>query len=442
VTGREEKRVPDHERGQLPEDEEGWAGGRNITRRAMLRRSVGGAAAFAGSSWLLAACGGSSSTSSKAAKNASGSSTANSADLPIATKHRRQTLPMYSDNKAIASGKSPEKGPLIIYDWAFYLSPAVVKSFEQKYGVSAQVTTFASIDEAVNKVASGAITPDVWVPDPAHIFPLVERKLIQPINYSYVPNIDNVIPAAASPFYDNGPRYTTPNFINTFGIGWRNDLVKIDPASMSNPWNVFWDVPKGTTMGMVNAAPYDAICMSLIRNGNDLESVSQAQIAEAAHEVSLLKPVKWQYTSFQPIGTGVEKLAFAFDGDYAVIGSYMQKGVPVTAVSYYFPAAGNGLLLNDEWVIPKSAKNPVLGHLFLNHFLEMQSAIYNFRDIGYQTMLKDLTIDVLKAHKVADPHEIEMAFSPPAFQNNGIPGPVWNAQQLVAFEQQYAQISA
>jgi spermidine/putrescine transport system substrate-binding protein len=271
---------------------------------------------------------------------------------------------------------------------------------------------------------------------------LVERKLIQPINYSYVPNLDTVIPAAASPFYDNGPRYTTPNFINTFGIGWRNDLINIDPASMSNPWNVFWDVPKGTTMGMVNAAAYDAISMSLIRNGNDLESVSAAQIAEAAHEVSLLKPVKWQYTSFQPIGTGVEKLAFAFNGDYAVIGSYMAKGVPLSAVSYYFPAAGNGLLLNDEWVIPKAAKNPVLAHLFLNHFLEMQSAIDNFRDIGYQTMLKDLTIDTLKTAKVAKPHEIEMAFSPPAFQNNAIPGPVWNPQQLVAFEQQYAQISA
>ena len=48
----------------------------------------------------------------------------------------------------------------------------------------------------------------------------------------------------------------------------------------------------------------------------------------------------------------------------------------------------------------------------------------------------------MKAAKVADPHEIEMAFSPPAFQNNGIPGPVWNPQQLSAFEQQYAQISA
>ena len=154
-------------------------------------------------------------------------------------------------------------------------------------------------------------------------------------------------------------------------------------------------------MGMLNSAAYDAIGMSLIRNGNDLESVSQADITAAAHELSLLKSVKWQYTSFQPLGAGVEKLAYAYNGDFAVVGSYLPKSVPLSAVSYYFPAAGNGVILNDCWVIPKSAKNPVLAHLFMNHFLESQSAIDNFRDVGYQTMLKNLTIDKINAAKVA-----------------------------------------
>jgi spermidine/putrescine transport system substrate-binding protein len=439
VNGRKKERAGDHQ--PVPRLEEGEApdGEMGLTRRAMLRRSVGGAAAFAGSSWLLAACGSSSSSS----PNSSASSAARSSvDLPIASKGRRQTLPIFSDNKPIASGKSPEKGPLIIFDWDFYLSPAVVKSFEQKYGVGAQVTTFATIDEAINKVASGAITPDVWVPDPVHIYPLVLRKLIQPINHSYVPNLDNVIPAAGDPWYDNGARYTTPNFINTFGIGWRNDLVKIDPASMSNPMDVFWQVPRNTPMGMLNDTPYDAISMSLVRNGNDLESVSQTDISAAAHELSLLKNVKWQYTSFQPLSTGIEHLAYAFNGDFTVIGQYLPKGVPLSAVSYYFPASGRGVMLNDEWVILKSAKNPVLAHLFLNHFLELQSAIDNFRDVGYQTMLTDLTIDKLIAAKVAKAHEIEMAFSPPDFQNNGIPVPVWNPQQLQTIEQQFAQLTA
>lgn len=434
----EESRVAENEEGstlpygQAPRD------GAGMTRRTMLRRSVGGAAALAGSSWLLEACGSSSSNSSSAAST----SAKNNPDLPISSKGRPITLPIFSDNKAIPSGRSPEKGPLIIYDWAFYLSPAVVKSFEQKYGVKAQVTTFSAIDEAINKVASGAITPDVWVPDSEHIYQLAQSKLIQPTNHSYITNLDTVIPAASDPWYDSGARYTSPNYINTFGIGWRNDLTKINPSSMSNPWNVFWDVPKGTPMGMLNAAAYDAIGMSLIRNGNDLESVSQADITEAAHQLSLLKPVKWQYTSFQSLGTGVEKLAFAFNGDFAVIGNYLPKSVPLSAVSYFFPATGKGVILNDCWVIPKSAKNPVLAHLFMNHFLETESAIDNFRDVGYQTMLKELTMDKLVAAKVGAPHEIAMAFSPPAFQNNGIPVPTWNSKQLTAIEQAFTQLTS
>ena len=426
--------MTDHQEGsKLPESS---ADGLGVTRRTMLRRSVGGAAAIAGSSWLLAACG-ASSTSGAASGHAK-----NNPDLPISSKKRPITLPISSDNKPIPSGRSPEKGPLIIYDWAYYLSPAVVKSFKQRYGVDVQVTTFASIDEALNKVASGAITPDVWVPDSEHIYQFAQSKLIQPINHSYIANLDSAIPAAGDPWYDRGARYSTPNFINTFGIGWRNDLIKIHPASMSNPWNVFWNVPEGTPMGMLNDSAYDAIGMSLIRNGSDLESVSQSDISAAAHELSLLKAVKWQYTSFQPIATGVQKLAYAFNGDYALIGSYLPKSVPLSAVSYYFPEAGNGVILNDCWVIPKSAKNPVLGHLFMNHFLELQSAIDNFRDVGYQTMLKELTLDKLVAAKVAAPHEIAMAFSPPAFQNNGIPIPTWNRQQLAAIEQAFAQLTA
>jgi len=165
-------------------------------------------------------------------------------------------------------------------------------------------------------------------------------------------------------------------------------------------------------------------------------------VTKAVNDLAKLPKVKWQYTSFQPLGTGVEHMAFAFNGDFAVIGNYLPKSVPITAVDYYFPAAGNGVILNDCWTIPKSAKNPVLAHLWMNHFLEIDSAIDNFRDVGYQTMLADLTEDKLAAAKVADPHEIEMAFSPSAFQENGIPVPFWNTDQLTWMEREFAQLTS
>jgi spermidine/putrescine transport system substrate-binding protein len=296
VTNWKEQRMHDHDEGPRLSPL-----AMRMTRQAMLRKTAGGAAALGASSWLLAACGGSSGGGS----GGSGGSTSDDPSLPIGTKNRPITLPISSDNPAIASGKSPERGPFVIYDWDYYLSPAVIKSFEQKYNVKAQLTTFASIDEAVNKIASGAITPDVWVPDAEHIYQVAQSKLIQPINHSYIPNLDKAITAAANPWYDRGARYTSPNFINTFGIGWRNDLVNINPANEKNCWDVFWETPGGTPMGMLNAAPYDAISMTMIRNGSTLEHVSEDDVTKAANDLSKLSNVKWQYTSFQPLGTGV-----------------------------------------------------------------------------------------------------------------------------------------
>ncbi|MGH2858680.1 MAG: ABC transporter substrate-binding protein [Solirubrobacteraceae bacterium] len=362
--------------------------------------------------------------------------------VPIASKGNPLTLPIYSDNKPIPSGKPPEKGPLVIYDWADYLSPAVVKSFEQKYGVSAQVTNFASIDEAINKISSGAVSADVWVPESQRVAVLVEAKLIQPINHSYIPNLDKAIPAAGDPWYDKGARYSTPNYINLFGVQWRNDLIKIDPGSLSNPWDVFWKVPKGTTIGLVNADPEDALMMGLMHLGaKNFDTLSEKDITNAAAALAELTG-KWQYTAFQPLATGVEKLSFGFNGDMVQIPHYLPKNVPLSATSFYFPANGYGYILNDLWVIPRNAKNPVLAHMFMNHFLEEQSAIDNFRDEGYQTMLDGLTIGKLEAAKVAPQHAIEMAFATAEQQANGLPAPIFNPHQLIWIEHAFAQLTS
>jgi len=413
------------------------AGG--ITRRTALRRAGSGVAALGGASWLLAACGG----SSGGGGSAGSIPTSKDPSLPLASKGHPVTLPITSDNKPIPSGKSPEKGPLQIYDWADYLSPAVVKSFEERYGVQAQVSNFATIDEAINKVHSGAVNADVWVPDANRILQLSQAKLIQPINHSYIPNLDKAIPAAGDPWYDRGARYSTPNFINLYGIGWRNDLLKIDPASMSNPWKVFWEVPKSTTIGLVNADPEDALLMAYLRNGaTSFDSFSHEAIMEAQSALQELKDVKWQYTAFQPLANATEQLYYGFNGDMVQIPHYLPKGTPLSSVSFIFPANGHGYIINDMWVIPRTAKNPVLAHLFMNHFLEEESAIANFRDEGYQTMLKGLTKEKLKAAKVAAPRAIDLAFATAEQQANGFPAPIFNSQQLIWIERAFTQLTS
>jgi spermidine/putrescine transport system substrate-binding protein len=414
--------------------------GSGLTRRAMLQRAGGGALALSAAGALLAGCG---SSSSSSGSTGSSGTTAAGPEIPIATRENPLTLPLTSGNAAIKSGIQPEKGPLLIYDWAEYLSNDVVKSFEQKYGVSAQVTNFASVDEAVNKISQGVVQADVWVPEASRLLQLAQANLIQPINHDYIPNLNDVIPAAADPWYDSGARYSTPNFINLYGIGWRNDLIQINPQTMTNPYDVYWNAPSGTAIGAINADAYTTICMALLRGGfKNFDRITEEDINGAVTDLQKIQGLKLQYTAFEQLGSGVEPLAFCYNGDILLVPSYLPKGKPATVASFYLPQKGRGMILNDMWVIPKGAKNPVLAHLFMNHFLELDSAIANFRDIGYQTMLKDLTVDKLKAAKVADPYVIDLTFATPADQADGLPVPVLSQAQQIWFEAGFARLQA
>ncbi|MGB0097318.1 MAG: hypothetical protein WBP81_32865 [Solirubrobacteraceae bacterium] len=110
---------------------------------------------------LLAACG----TTSPSGGASTAAPSAGPDGLPLARPYRPVTLPIYADNKAIASGLQPEKGPLQVDNWIEYINPDVVKSFERKYGVKVQISTFNTIDEAVAKLTSGAVQFDVFAPE-------------------------------------------------------------------------------------------------------------------------------------------------------------------------------------------------------------------------------------------------------------------------------------
>ena len=64
---------------------------------------------------------------------------------------------------------------------------------------------------------------------------LIESKLIQPLNHSYIPNIQQAWPDFQNPYYDRGWQYTVPYTIYTTGIAWRKDKVHENPYAMAQP---------------------------------------------------------------------------------------------------------------------------------------------------------------------------------------------------------------
>jgi spermidine/putrescine transport system substrate-binding protein len=134
------------------------------------------------------------------------------AGLPLPRPDNSVTWAITDDNKPIADGVKPEAGPLRIYNYADYVDPATVKKFQQKFGTKVQVATYNSSDEAIAKVASGAVSFDLIMGlSGSNVVDLIARKLIKPLNHSYLPNLEkNIWPELADPFYDRGAHYTVP----------------------------------------------------------------------------------------------------------------------------------------------------------------------------------------------------------------------------------------
>ena len=326
------------------------------------------------------------------------------------------------DNKSIADGLAPEKGATLqLYTYADYTSPDAVKSFQDKYGVQVQISTFNDTDEAITKIRGGSVSYDLYFPSYDQISRLVTGKLIQPLNHSYIPNIKNVWPSFTNPWYDQEWRYTVPYTIYTTGVGWRSDQVKTDVAGMKNPYNVLWDSAyKGKTAVIDDW--HTAMSMVLLRQGiTDVNTSSEADLKVLGEQLNAMVAAtspKVTITMYNDLPAGQLGVSQMWSGDIINAQSYLPEGTSTDILQYWFPPDGKGLVDNDLMVALRSGKNPVLAHLFINHMLEPEVAMQNFTAIGYQPPQNSITADSLVAEEFI-PENLRTAIVRPEYFDAG-----------------------
>src|SRR3954469_23117591 len=180
-----------------------------MSRRQLLRRSavaaggltVGGALAGCENTTTPIGAGDAAGAVSKAAAELVVPKPLGPAGLPLPRPDNWVTWAITDDNKPIADGVKPEVGPLRIYNYADYVDPATVKKFQKKSGAKVQVATYNSSDEAIAKIASGRVTCAlIRGRSGSNMVALIARKLIKPLNHSYLTNLEkNIWPELADP---------------------------------------------------------------------------------------------------------------------------------------------------------------------------------------------------------------------------------------------------
>lgn len=326
--------------------------------------------------------------------------------IPLARPDKPVKLPLY--NEAIKSGLEAERGGVFnIYNYADYVDPNLLKAFSEKYDVTATVTTFDSIDEAITKLATNAVRDmDVTEITSNRVAQAVAGKLLLPLNKDYIPNLaKNVWPQFQSPFYDVGAQYTVPYTIYTTGIGWRSDKVSEDIHKMENPWSILWESQKYKGYVSVLDDSREALAMAMLYRGRfDLNTEDPQIIDDAVADLLKLVEicsVKVNITGYTTIPQGTCWLAHNWAGNMlSAVFAFMPPGLDPNIMQYWCPPRGKGPIQNDMWAVCATAKKPVLAHLWLNFLLDEQNAYSNFVNFnGYQPPINAITPESLLADK-------------------------------------------
>lgn len=368
-----------------------------VSRRGFLRQGAAGGLLLGsgGLGSLLAAC--SSGGSSTGQTTGSGS-------VPLPRPNHPVTWSLYSDNTAIKSGLQPEKNATLkIFNWVAYINEKVVKDFCKKYNCKYQLSTFENMDVAMSKLRSGQANFDIFFPTIDVMGELVEGKMIQPLNHSYIPNIHQAWPDFTSPFYDGKWRYTVPYTIYTTGIAWRKDFVHENPYTMSNPWAMPWQGKYKNKVAILDDAR-EGISLALMKHGiYDLNTTNANQISAAGQDLqklARLTNVHIDNNDYTEVPGGSIWIHQAWSGDMASSSYYMKNGANVDVVGYWFPPDGRGPVGNDLITILKGAQNPVLAHLFQNYMLDQHNALENYSYTGYMQPIQGITPQRLVQEKL------------------------------------------
>ncbi len=319
--------------------------------------------------------------------------------LPLPRRDRPVDWSVYDDNPSIPSSLPIERGATLrVFEWRQYLSPDVVRDFSRRYeahDVNVRVESFESRDAAVARIREPDARFDVFFPTVDQIGPLVEARLLRPLNHSYLPNLANLWPQfapPANPFYDRGLRYTVPYTVFATGVGWRSDLVARGdaPDVRPHPYDLFWDPRYRGRVGVYDSYR-EAIGMALVRDGvrnvNTSDPSALAAAGRALEEMARVVDVRLTTEgAYEGLPSGEFAVHQAWSGDILSALRWGKARVLGTAADlrYWWPADGTAVVGCDLLALCARGENPVLAHAFLNHLLDEGVALENFAWNGYQ----------------------------------------------------------
>lgn len=296
-------------------------------------------------------------------------------------------------------------GKLNILNWGEYIDPELITIFEEETGVEVNYVEMTSNEEMLIKLRSADCVYDLCFPSDYIIEQLIAENMLQPLDYSKIPNSKNISARVTeiTNTFDPGNKYSLPYMWGTVGILYNTKLVDDEV----NSWDILWDEKYAGQIWQYDSVR-DAIAVSLLRLGYDINTRNPDEV-EAAKEELIKQIPLLKGLGTDDIRTSMvnEKAALAviYSGDaYACVTDNED-------LDYVVPEEGSNVWF-DNVVIPKNAKNIDAAHAFINFINDANLAARNTEFIYYSTpnqAAMDLLDEEFRENEIFNPSDETLA---------------------------------
>ena len=299
------------------------------------------------------------------------------------------------------STKTTSTGSLKVYNWGEYMDPQVLELFEKETGISVTYDEYETNESMHPIIAKGAADYDLICPSDYMIQKMSDEGLLEPINWSRIPNAKNIDDQyfEFARGYDENNTYSMPYLWGTVGILYNKKMVK----GPIDSWGVLWDTRYQDDI-LMQKSVRDAFGVALKYLGYSLNTTDEDQLDEAKQK--LLEQKHSGVVQAYVVDEVRDKM---IAGEAAM--GVIYSGEALTCMeenedlAYVIPKEGSNLWM-DNFAIVKGAKNKENAEKFLNFLCRPEIMKMNFEYITYSvpsSKARELLPDEYKNSTIAFP---------------------------------------
>ena len=279
---------------------------------------------------------------------------------------------------------------LNLFAWSEYVPQAVLDGFTKETGIQVNYETYASNEEMLAKLLSGAASYDLIQPSEYTIEALVKEKQLVKLDHAKIPNLKNIGKEYWNQPHDPKLEYSVPYMQGTVGIVVNTQKIKHPVLGYVD---VFQPANKGRIVVLDDAL--EIVTWALAANGLGPNDVTKANLEKIRPTLQKWLPLVKVYDSDSPktaLLNGDVDLGVVWSGEAAILINE-QPG----KFSYTLPKEGAHMFI-DNLAIPKGAENKDAAHQFINYVLRPDVSVQISKEFPY-------TNPNVEARKLLTPQE-------------------------------------